>query len=49
MSKRYNLKKYKNEEEDEEEEVEDIAEIKVIDNHIYFYSDISSQSILNLT
>ena len=48
MPKRYNLKKYKNEAE-EEEEVEEIAEIKVIDNHIYFYSDISSQSILNLT
>ena len=34
------------EEDDEEEEVE---EIKVINNHIYFYSDVSIHSILNLT
>ena len=36
-------------EEEEEEEVEGIEEIKVINNHIYFYSDISTYSILNLT
>jgi ATP-dependent Clp protease, protease subunit len=35
-------------EEPEEEEVEG-EKIKVINNHIYFYSDISTHSILNLT
>jgi ATP-dependent Clp endopeptidase proteolytic subunit ClpP len=41
--------KYLVEEEDGEEEVEGIEEIKIINNHIYFYSDISIRSILNLT
>ena len=34
--------------EEDEEAVDSIEEIKVINNHIYFYSDISTYSILNL-
>lgn len=49
MPKKYQFKKMNNEEDEEEEDVEDIAEIKVIDNHIYFYSDVTVESILNLT
>ena len=36
-------------EEEEDEDVEGIEEIKVINNHIYYYSDVSIHSILNLT
>jgi ATP-dependent Clp endopeptidase proteolytic subunit ClpP len=46
MSKKYNFKKCKLENDDESEELDDI---KVIDNHIYFYADVSMKSILNLT
>ena len=42
-----NFKKYLLE--DEEEESESLECIKVIDNHIYFYSEVSIQSILELT
>ena len=42
-----NFKKYLLE--DEEEESESLECIKVIDNHIYFYSDVSIKSILELT
>ena len=41
-------KKYVLEEEGEEEDIES-EEIKVIDNHIYFYCDVTMLSILNLT
>jgi len=34
---------------EEESDEETLEEIKVIDNHIYFYSDVSMTSILNLT
>jgi ATP-dependent Clp endopeptidase proteolytic subunit ClpP len=34
---------------DENEESESVEYIKVIDNHIYFYSDVSIKSILELT
>ena len=34
---------------DEESDDEILEELKVIDNHIYFYSDVSMTSILNLT
>jgi len=47
MSKKYKFKKYKLE--DEEEEPEELEDIKVIDNHIYFYADVTMKSILNLT
>jgi ATP-dependent Clp endopeptidase proteolytic subunit ClpP len=42
-----NIKKYLLEEEEENSELTEY--IKVVDNHIYFYSDISIESILNLT
>lgn len=41
-------KKYVLEEEEDEEEIES-EEIKVINNHIYFYCDVTILSILNLT
>jgi ATP-dependent Clp endopeptidase proteolytic subunit ClpP len=42
-------KKYLLEDDEGEEELEVFQEIKVVNNHIYFYTDISTYSILNLT
>ena len=43
------MKKYILEDEEEEEETDGEEYIKVLDNHIYFYSNVSIKSILELT
>jgi len=49
MSRNYKYQKYVMEEEEEENETLDSDSIKVIDNHIYFYSEVSISSIMKLT